>query len=193
MERIYQVIAWLMILLISWGCMPKIENEDPVESVTITGNDIISPSAGNARIHIYGTCPQMTKNFKVSVDQDSYSVSSASGLVESSGVPIGTCTNGAMVITYPVPNPATSRTISFKIKAQMNDGRISLYWAQANVNYALPVPAVKGFAVTSGGGSVTGGGDKVMGTTEIISPIILNHPNLKVRSGLNGIIFDDSI
>ncbi len=178
------------------ACMPKIENEDPVDSVVITGNDIVNV-AGAARIHIYGTCPAQTKILKVMVDQSSFNVSSSSSIVDSSGIPAGTCTNGSMTVTYPVSNPAQSRTIVFKIKAQMNDGRVSLYWAQISVNYAMPTTGVAGFAVTAGGASATGGADKVWNSMgepySYLSSFINNTATIKAQTGVNGIIFDDGI
>lgn len=193
-NKLLGAMACVSAIFFITGCMPKIENEDPVDSVVITGNDILPAPGLNARIHLYGTCPTKTKNLKMTIDNTAFTLTPSGTIVDGSGTPVGTCTNGNMVITYPVPNPGLSRPIYFQVKAQMNDGRISLYWAQININYAQPSGGPPGFAVTSGGGSITGGADKVIGTTgEVTSPIILNHPSMRVQSGFNGIIFDGSI
>lgn len=197
MERLRVRIYILFSVIALTACMPKIQNEAPVESAELLSHEIFRYSGTEAKIVLHGTCPITTKEFRISAEETSHSVTSTSAsLVDGSGIPIATCTAGVLLIEYPVPNPTTARIVPFKVKVKTNDGRLSVYWAKLNVNYSLPVPNISGFAVTSGGADVTGGGTtRLHGSAGEPAgvPMVIDGTGIKLRSGLHGVLFDDGI
>ncbi len=197
MERIRgRHLIILLALAFLTACMPKIQNEDPVASPELLSHEILRYSGTLAKVLLHGTCPITTKEFRISAEDISHTVASTSAsLLDSSGVPVAKCTNGVLLIEYPVPNPTAARVIPFKVKVKTNDGRLSMYWSKLNVNYAMPLPNISGFAVTSGGADVTGGTKRVLGSAGEPAgvPLEINGGAIKLRSGLHGVLFDEGI
>ncbi len=181
--------------------MAKVEDEDAIDSVSITSHEI-ERNGGNSKIVLHGVCPKYTSELKILAASGNYdvfpsSMTNPSAWVDASGVPIGECNNGVLRIEYPVPNPFQPRIIPFKVKAKMPDGKISLYAALRDVDYSMAAEALPGFAVTSGGVFGVGGGLTVHASAGIVygrtGDLLITTPNLTLRSGLQGILYNDTI
>lgn len=182
------------------GCMAKVEDEDVIDSVSITSHEI-ERTGSNAKIILHGVCPKYTSALKINAANAGFdvipsSMTNPSAWVEQSGVPIGECNNGILRVEYPVPNPFQSRIISFKIKAKMPDGKISLYAALRDVDYSMAAENLPGYAVTSGGGFATTG-LTVHASAGIVhgrlGNVLVSAPNATLRAGLQGILYNDTI
>lgn len=182
------------------SCMAKVENEDVIDSVEITSHEI-ERDGPNAKVILHGVCPRYTSVLKINVESSGHdvspsSMSNPSAYVAGSGVPIGECNNGVLRVEYPVPNPGTSRVIPFKVKAKMPDGKISLYAALRNVDYAIPTESLPGFAVVSGGAFEGSSGITVHASAGIVynrnNAITITGANANLRAGLQGILYDDT-
>jgi hypothetical protein len=194
-------IKILLIVSFLVSCMAKMENEDVIDSVEITSHEI-ERNGQNAKIILHGTCPKYTSALKVNASTLSFdvvpsSMTNPSAWVEGSGVPIGECNNGVLRVEYPVPNPTQSRVINFKVKAKMPDGKISLYAAIRDVDYSIPSQGIPGFAVTSGGDFKATDGITIHASVGIahgnVGGLIYGSANASLRSGLQGILYDDTI
>ncbi len=156
-ETIFRPLLLCFLAVAATACMPKVEEDEVIPTVVIKSHAINGNRATEMRIALTGSCPVSTYIMRVFVNNSEYSVGQSSlAIVENSGVPVGTCANGVLSIDYPVPNPMVKRTITFKVKARLNDGRSSLDWAIRSVNYAPPVPELSGFAILSVGGISSG-------------------------------------
>lgn len=142
------------------ACMPKIEEADIPANATLTADKTTGAAPAEMKITLTGTCPPSSVRLRVLVAGTEYNVDqSTSSLVANSGIPIGTCKNGILTINYPVPNPTVSRTITFKVKARLNDGRSSVTWATRDVRYYAPnvgpgLPIAVGYRFSNAGGNV---------------------------------------
>lgn len=195
MKTLRLVCISMSLFLIS--CMAKVENEDVIESVEITSHEVVR-SGLDAKIVLHGVCPVYTSILKINVDSAAFDVTPASmgAFVGSSGIPVGECNNGVLRIEYPVPTPASPRLISFKVKAKMADGKISLYAALRDVDYTIPAENLPGYAVTSGGAFEGSSGITIHGSAGIVAgrsnEIIISGASATLRAGLHGILYDDT-
>ncbi len=199
--KVLRFIKILAVASMVASCMAKMENEDVIESVEVNSHEI-EVNGAHAKIILHGICPKYTSALKINIGSSSYdvvpaSMSNPSSWVDGSGVPIGECNNGILRVEYPVPNPGNARVIQFKIKAKMPDGKISLYAAIRDVDFSVPTQNLPGLAVTSGGIFGVGGGLTVHASAGIAygrpGTLINNAANASLRTGLQGILYDDTI
>lgn len=195
------IFVFSMFILFS-ACMPKVEEGSDVDDITITSHDI-ERSGSNAKVILHGTCPTTTDSYRVNVEEVGWDVYSPliTALVEGSGQPIGTCTAGVLNIQYPVPRPSEGRTISFRVKAKLSDGKLSLYPALRDVLYELPTVGVPGFMVAAGGAFETTGAVTVHASigiahayvpTASTGTLLVPGSSASLRAGLQGLLYDDS-
>jgi hypothetical protein len=179
------------------SCMAKVENEDVIESVTITSHEIVR-SGPSAKVILHGVCPKYTTVLKITIGASGFDVTPASisGYVPDSGVPVGECNAGILTIEYPVPNPQQARVIPFKVKAKMPDGKISLYAALRDVDYSIPPDNLPGYALTSGGAFEGSSGITIHGSAGLVAgranEIVITGASATLRAGLQGILYDDT-
>jgi hypothetical protein len=189
--RTRRQITFLVIALamLASGCMPKIENDDPIQALNLT--HIIEQDGANAHIVMSGACPANTHSVRVAVNSEKYTnVALRNSLTEGSGVPVGECKNGDLTIVYPVPNPGKKRQIQFEIRTRSHDGRSSRPFYMS-VNYAFPLSPVPGFAITSGGGVITGDGIKMHSSAGApVSGIAVEGDDFTLRQGIHGVLFE---
>lgn len=204
------VSKFLLLGLLVASCMAKVEDSDPIESVEVTSHTI-DRSGFNSKITLFGICPKSTKTLKISIEESLYDMTpeaynNPSAWVDSSGIPLGVCSNGSLTIKYPVPTPSKNRVIHFKTKAKMIDGRLSLYADLYDVNYTRPAEQLAGFEVTSGGMFASTGGPTgvtLHGSAGIVymskaHPILIPPADAftgtaSMRAGLHGILYDDTL
>lgn len=187
----------LAVLSLMVSCMPKVEEEEIVPVVTLTSHDITGSNT-NVVINLVGSCPVSTYVLRIQVNAGDWNVNNtAQSMTAASGVPIGQCNNGTLLIQYPVPDPFTARPITFRVKARLTDGRSSEEWAIRLVNYVAPTPALPGFAITSVGNSMDGGILSAAGVVtllaaggEPVSPNILDSSQTQLRTGLHGVLLE---
>lgn len=190
-------------MLLASACMPKVEEGGDVEDVIITSHEI-ERNGTNAKVILHGTCPKATDSYRVNVEEIGWDVYSPliTAWSEGSGQPVGTCTNGVLNIQYPVPRPDESRMISFRVKAKMADGKLSMYPAIRDVLYNMPSLSAPGFAVTSGGAFETTGSVTIHASAGIVHSynptpstgmLVVPGVSASLRAGLQGIIFDDTL
>lgn len=206
----FRLIVCLLSVAIT-ACMPKVEEDEVVPVVTITSH-AINGTSFEPYITLQGACPAGTYMMRVSVNGQEFSVGESQGLTMTavSGIPVGTCSSGSWWINYPVSNPGVVRTITFKVKAKLNDGRSSLEWATRVVNYVPPSAGVAGFVVAAVGATTNAGvlsgvitlgpdagdtltvhsvGGEVAGGDSTSQPgNILTSPFAQLRSALHGVI-----
>jgi hypothetical protein len=196
--RLNNIAKSICALLLLAGCMAKVENEDVIEGVEITSHDI-ERDGGNVKVTLHGTCPKSSTALKMDVDSTLFDVipSSMTTYVDGSGVPVGNCVNGVLTVEYPVPNPTQQpRIIKFKVKAKMNDGKISLYAALRDVDFALPAENLAGFEVNSGGGFETTGAITIHASAGTVASrpgsYLIPGGTGNLRAGLQGLLYNDS-
>jgi hypothetical protein len=103
-----------------------------------------------------------------------------------------------LTIEYPVPNPSNApRIISFKVKAKMPDGKLSLYAAIRNVEYVLPAETLAGFEVCSGGSFDVTGSIYINATAGLpysgkLGSFLVSGGTANLRVGLQGLLYSDS-
>ena len=194
---------WVLVLF-AVGCMPKVEKEEDIGSPEILTHSI-ERSLGSAKIRLEGRVPAGSWIMKVVAESGGWDVeqNSMGNFVASSGVPVAQWAADSFILDYPVPNPSVARKIVFKIKVKMPDGRISLYPAEREVDYFLPVESIPGYAVTSGGTFEEVAGYRLMGSAGMIGHHEAGGGNTSIttpgtgaftlRSGLHGILYDDTL
>lgn len=193
------LLSSLLVLTIS--CMPKVEEESAVPVVKLTSAAVNGATNPEMKISLSGTCPTSTYVMKVLISNQEFKIGqSSASTAANSGTPVGSCSKGILSITYPVPNPTVMRSITFKVKAQLSDGRTSVNWATRTVSYVPPSPTVPGFAVLAVGGISTGtgllmhaaGGEPYGGVgDEINAPAsVLTSSQAILKSGVHSIIID---
>lgn len=202
-KPLYKFLTSLVAMLLISACMPKVEEPTAMEDITITSHEI-ERNGPNAKIILHGTCPMATDSYRVNVEELGWDVYSPliTAWSEGSGQPVGTCTNGVLNIQYPVPRPEESRMVSFRVKAKMADGKLSMYPAMRDVPYELPSLGAPGFAVTSGGAFETTGSVTIHASAGIVhsynptpstGTLVVPGASASLRAGLQGIIFDDTL
>lgn len=185
----------IFVLSTAVACMPKVEEDEIVPVVTISSAAVSGPSI-DRKITLIGACPLGTYMMRVLGEGAEQSIGDAtsSTWVVSSGTFVGWCRNGAFQLEYPVPNPASPRQITFRIKARLSDGRSSLDWAVRTVSYDAPVIGLPGYAIASVGATTNSGILQAAGLMlhsiggETAGNNILSSAQAQVRSGLHGII-----
>lgn len=184
----------LAVVALSAACMPKVEEDDVVPIVSLDNSAISGSANSEMKVVLTGKCPSSTQMLRIMINSAEYTVESLRSLsspTSNSGIPVGSCSNGVLTIQYPVPNPTLSRTITFKVKARLADGRSSVEWATKVVNYTPPPPTVPGYAVLAVGGIGTGTNVLMHGAGgEPASPNVLTDAQTQLRTGLHGVITD---
>ncbi|MCB0347277.1 MAG: hypothetical protein KDD37_00500 [Bdellovibrionales bacterium] len=194
-------IRYLLLLGLSIGCMPKIEDDVGIEKLLVTNHSVNKVSAVDTDIVIEGTYPSDVTKIYIAVDSDTYvEVQKNSASARVLGVATATFGNGTFRILYPVPNPFTSRTIVFKIRGGNSEGRQGQVLAY-EVSYTKPASALPGFAVVSTGGLVAMGPNFVLNSVgQSVSPYrspasangidVSSGGNVLVRYGLIGVLLE---
>jgi hypothetical protein len=189
------------LLMLTVSCMPKVEEEETVPVVKLTSSAVNGTTNTAMKITLLGTCPSSTYLMRVLVNNQESRIGQANtAAVANSGIPVGSCTKGTLTIVYPVPNPTLARSITFKVKAQLTDGRSSVEWAVRTVSYIPPSPGVPGFAVVAVGGVSTGAGLTMHGSGgELAGGVgnqagapanVLTSTQTMLRSGLHGVLLE---
>lgn len=161
----------LLLLIVTTGCMPKIEDDVGIEKLLITNHSVNKISSSDTDIVIEGTYPSDVTKIYIAIDNDEYlEVQKNAASARTLGVASVTFGNGTFKIVYPVPNPYTSRNIVFKIRGGNSEGRKGEILAY-ELTYTKPASALPGFAIVSAGGLISMGPNFVLNSVgQSVSP-----------------------